>query len=524
MVDERELAPGRRARWMISAMFLLGVFGPAAAYLVTGERDTSVAKEQRLAATAPRLALERAALGELPDSATAWFADAFPLRRPLVRLHNAFLWFVLGVSPTDEMLRGEDDWIYFRGAGVLDIHRGELFEPDQLEPWVERYIAWRDWLAARDVQCVFALAGEKQSVHTEHLPDWLGPPAQPSRTDQFVEGLRSHGARVVDTRALLRDAAQAETVYDPLGTHWNDVGALLAYQAVLEELSRHLTVGRAFTRAAFLEQQAPEGVDSRDSWAGRMHLDGLVVRPELRLLPRAVPYTPLATWTAAAGGIDGVLANPDERLPSMVMLRDSFGVWLWPYLGSHFRRIVSESSRRFDVELVERELPDVVLHVRVERLLSVALSDLELMPGELEAARRWNAAEALQVDAELSDAGHPRAWEVAADADVGPPGQPSGPLWLRLTRAAPAVDPGAPRADWPPMGRQAVDLVLTGGGRPAQTVRVEFAPGRRIAFVGPIAFAGPIDLRAPLRVEPAEPDAAQGVVVAVAARRVRAGD
>lgn len=518
MVDERELAPGRRAAWMVSAMFLLGVFGPAVAYLATGERDTSVAKEQRLAAPAPRLALERAALAEMPDGATAWFADAFPLRRPLVRLHNALLWFALGVSPTDEMLRGTEDWIYFRGADVLDIHRGELFEPEQLELWVERYIAWRDWLAARDVQWVFALAGEKQSVHTEHLPDWLGPPAQPSRTDQFVDGLRSHGARVVDTRGLLRDAARTEVVYDPLGTHWNDVGALLAYQAVLEELGRHLTVGRAFTREAFVEQQEPEGKDSRDSWAGRMHLDGLVVRPELRLLPGAVPYVPLATWTAAAGGIDGVLVNPDPRLPSMVMLRDSFGVWLWPYLGSHFRRIVSESSRRFDVELVERELPDVVLQVRVERLLSVALSDLELMPGELETARLWNIAEPLRVDAQLSDAGVAQAWEVVEDSGSGSPGEGDGPLRLRLTRAAPAVDPRSPRADWPRLGRQVVDLVLTSEGRPPQSVRVEFAPGRRIAFVGPL------DLRVPLRVEPAQPDAVKGMVVEVAARRVRAGD
>lgn len=472
--------PSRLAAAVLALAFSAGVAAPLSRWIVTGERDRSALDEQRDPAPPPELAAHR--LVEWPELTAAWFADAFPFRRDLVRLHNLAIWFGLGTSPADVMLRGADDWLFYRGEGTFATYRGELLSEAELAAWVERYLAWRDWLAARDVQWVMTIAPEKQGVYADPLPAWVGQPAERTRTDQFVEALAERGGRVIDTRAALRAQAERELVYYPLGTHWNDAGAYVGYELLVAELGSTLAVGGPRPREAFERRDNSVEVPGwyGDSWTERMHIADLVGQPDNNLVPREPTYVPTAIWPGAPGSFDGVVVNQRQDLPTAVLLCDSFGAWFWPFLGHHFARLVSESRTRFDVELVERELPDVVLQLRVERFLVRDLTPAGFDPHEVEVARAWNAGAPVEVEGERLA------------------GRGSAALRLRAVRPRVALPLELPRPAWPALEPAARELALVDANGVRHRVRFEFGAGRRVAF------AGPIQVELPARFEPFE--------------------
>jgi alginate O-acetyltransferase complex protein AlgJ len=58
-----------------------------------------------------------------------------------------------------------------------------------------------------------------------------------------------------------------------------------------------------------------------------------------------------------------------------VMFRDSFATYLIPFLGYHFQRSVYIWQRPWDLALIEREKPDVVIDEMLERYLDWPISN-----------------------------------------------------------------------------------------------------------------------------------------------------
>ncbi|MHC4261634.1 MAG: alginate O-acetyltransferase AlgX-related protein [Planctomycetota bacterium] len=440
--NEHDVRRPSWSSWIVTLAFGLGITSPLVRFVLSGPDLESARLENRAPTPRPVLELEPERLASLPERTEVWFADGFPGRRDLIRAHNALLWFGLGISSSPEMLLGSDEWLYFRGGDAFDVYRGVEFEEGELDAWVDRYADWEAWLRARDADYVVLIAPEKQDVYPEHLPRWIGERRERTRTDAFVEGLRSAGLTVVDTRGVLRAAAAAdeELLYYPLGTHWNHVGAYLAYQELARTLESRAVWWRPVPRVAFdlFTEDDPLGQVDADDFTSRMFLDDLVDQPLRTLVQKApLPWSPIEVWPNRAGGIDGVTVVDDERLPRLVFLRDSFGSWLWRYLANHASRMSTQTDVRFDVELVERERPDLVLTERVERLLVRPITELDLDPRELDAARAWNAGEPLAVTAG-SEAGGGLEPSLALDGISDGDGRSTavepGILWLRFER------------------------------------------------------------------------------------------
>ena len=59
----------------------------------------------------------------------------------------------------------------------------------------------------------------------------------------------------------------------------------------------------------------------------------------------------------------------------LVMFRDSFTTELIPFMSEHFSKSIYVWDSRFNVDIIKREKPDVVIHELVERYLNVLLQD-----------------------------------------------------------------------------------------------------------------------------------------------------
>src|SRR5690606_12517296 len=107
-------------------------------------------------------------------------------------------------------------------------YRGVVtFDTSAIERSAAEFARRRNWLAARGVAYLVAVAPEKFTIYPEHLPRWVAPSDAPSPYDRLADALAREGAAsFVDLRPTLREAKLRERVYFKTDSHWNYNGAI----------------------------------------------------------------------------------------------------------------------------------------------------------------------------------------------------------------------------------------------------------------------------------------------------------
>jgi len=289
-----------------------------------------------------------------------------------------------------EVIRGQNDWLYISGAG----HSQRCFEgrarvdEEVLELWCTILESRRLWCEARGLRYALLIAPDKHQIYPEHVPeDWERAEGD-TCLDRLYSALEGRAAvQPIDMRVPLRAAREEHLVYFQYGSHWNDRGGFLAYQALAERLGLE-----AWPRSDFEEVPSPVGGDSMASLLG------------LDLPPQEAPYlSPLRErqallgdlWPGSHGLMDGVTSQPDASLPRALIFRDSFANWLWYYLAEHFSVLRMESRSSFDPALIREHEADVVIDQFVERMLEFRAPEPVVEGEELERLAGWVAAGAV---------------------------------------------------------------------------------------------------------------------------------
>jgi hypothetical protein len=317
-----------------------------------------------------------------PDAFTAWFEDHFAFRADLVRWYAESRLFGLGVSPSSAVLKGEGQWLYYGDdGGVEDYANATPLTPGEAGAWREALVRAHDWLRQRGIAYVFMIAPDKHAIYPEHVPSSIRVVHGLSRTDQVYAALDGTGVSTVDFRPALLQAKTRERLFYLTDTHWNDRGAFVAYQRIIEAVRAQVpATGAPWTRADF-EATAAE-IPGKDL-AGMIGLKNVLHEVDLRLVAsrrrRArVVDPPGADETAELGRL--VTEIPDASLPRAVIFRDSFASRLVPFLSEHFSRAVYLWQNDFDAGVVKEEHPDVVIQEIVGRHLYEFIASPELVP------------------------------------------------------------------------------------------------------------------------------------------------
>jgi hypothetical protein len=332
--------------------------------------------ENRPPAPLPKLDWDPSVFANFPRQFDAYYADHFGFRDLLIRGLSLARVDWLRVSSSPYVILGRRGWLFFAPEPVgVDYRTAAPLTARQLEAWQRLLEARRDWAARRGIRYLFVIAPDKQSIYREYLPRSLQPRARAtSRLDQLLAQLRDHSdLDVLDLRATMREARREDRVYHRTDTHWNYFGAYYAYHRLATELAEWFPSVRPLERDAlqFLTEDTQGG-----DLAGMLGLADRMSEHRLHLLP----IQPEAHET----GEEVVVPEPyrlqhlqervtqvyDPGLPRGVLFFDSFGEPLRPFLSENFQRLVYAPEYVFDPVLIERERPDVVIQLMVERKLA----------------------------------------------------------------------------------------------------------------------------------------------------------
>lgn len=322
--------------------------------------------------------------------AIKWKSKYFLYNVDFVASLAAKLFYPLGISTSpDQVIIGRDDWLYLGDQydQTLSVHRRPPISSE-----VERgkqigasSVAWDSYFSSKGVKLFRIMIGpNKGTIYPEHMPNWAKP-ASPNATDALIAGTGK--ILYVDLRLPLLAAKenQSADLYYKTDTHWNNLGAGIAFRAFAQQV-RGATPGLRWPSDSVYQLS---GVVPRagGDLANFLRLSASLSDSEsiihIQDLPVETTQSDFDTKQVIHQGGNPIIGSPNKPLlvqsvgalnnKRVLWLRDSFGSAMSPLMAAtfsdvlqlHWGEAIKPGGRL--VKLIEDWEPDYVFFTVVER-------------------------------------------------------------------------------------------------------------------------------------------------------------
>jgi len=112
------------------------------------------------------------------------------------------------------------------------------FSESQIQNWSNNVWHLQQWFENQGIQFILVVAPNKHSIYGENLPRWVIP-AKPNLTDRLVDAGKQLGANILDLRPIFlnQKPVQEERLYWKTDSHWNELGASIAFTETIKTLN-----------------------------------------------------------------------------------------------------------------------------------------------------------------------------------------------------------------------------------------------------------------------------------------------
>ncbi len=286
----------------------------------------------------PQLLTESGVNLQFSKECDTWISKENPLRVPMINAENTL----------------RLDWLRSSGNGVIQGKNGYLFSEETLDDYLGKTLSPRTlYRIARTVRLtqdaaeragsrfVFTVAPNKNTLYPSLMPARYIK-GEVSNLSLLEEEFRRQGVHYLDLKAAL--SGQEQELYLRSDTHWNSLGALYGFQALMDFLGRphndYAGAGYTFknnwtgdlTNMAFPESGRT---------CGQYYFDH-DTRNWQFMQPRGDNNQALLEeLMGSSEKRDAVIrVNNPDGLGSLYMLRDSYGRALIPFLAEQYQRAV----------------------------------------------------------------------------------------------------------------------------------------------------------------------------------------
>ena len=318
--------------------------------------------EKRTLAEFPSVKTEEGWNLQWLSEAGDYFQDHFAFRSELVTANALLRGKLLGTSTAASVIQGTDGWLYYTDS--LDDYLGQNLLSDRSLFNIAHTMAMvQQRLTSQGVSFTFAVAPNKNTLYPEHMPyyDQITV-SEEHNLFRLVSYLEEEGVNYTDLYTRLSE--EEDVLYHERDSHWNNRGAAIAADAILDRL------GKAH------ETYEDKSYSVRSDYEG--DLDEMLY-PQAVTLEKEFYYDQDWTYqylTETESNFDPKIETAAEgETGSLVMFRDSFTNALLPFLAetygnAYFSRGVPNqmrevSARNADavvMERAERFLPEMALN------------------------------------------------------------------------------------------------------------------------------------------------------------------
>jgi hypothetical protein len=291
------------------------------------------------------------------------------MRGAIVRLHGRLRYAV--DLPSDlRVVIGRDNWLFLAGDATIDQATGAMLRADRIAAFADRAAGLRAHLAARGAMLLVAIPPNSPTINRAKLPAWAATAPAVTEYDLMMRALAERGVAAVDLRPPLVAAMGFGPTYRRTDTHWNRLGALVAYNAVVRAAGRpEWIIAPARVLRGF---ETVEGGDLARLLAVADAITDEDARIDLgSSYGTPPPAVPIDTQFESGGD----LVESGGGQPIVVVIGDSFTRGFWQdYFALHARRYVwmHHELCSFKLSVLDAQAPQLVILAPTERQMFCA--------------------------------------------------------------------------------------------------------------------------------------------------------
>ena len=363
----------RKIQLGLTAGFAALLAGPGILWLGLNPFCDTTNYENRTLASFPTA---QTSIEAWPGQFEDWLEDHAPFRNGFLTL-KAGSDRLMGSLDSTNVLLGKEGWLFLQDVSdsksISDYQGLTAYSQEEMAAMADTLEALGQTLAQKGSRLVVVFAPAKEGVYSQYMPDSIPVVARPTRVQALVEYLTQNtGVPVLFPLEELKTAGETTQVYYKYDTHWNDVGAWLAAQQLLE------TLGLPYEETLPEVEVNPEKKAPTDlanmcgSWSFCTDDPYYEVSAPAAQCTEGTPDTELTRYQGAG-------------TQDLLLVRDSFGAALGPRLAQGFRNTLVLHGNLLSLEnLMEYQstLPQTVV-VEVGERFS------DNLPGRLETLLAW---------------------------------------------------------------------------------------------------------------------------------------
>lgn len=293
-----------------------------------------------------------------------YFEDHFAFRLQMLTA-NAMIWSKgFDTSTTDQVVVGKDDWLYF--SGTMDDYTGrDLLSDRELKAIVHNLSLMDSYVEFCGGRLIVTVAPNKNTLYNSAMPYYYQK-GETSNLERLVPLLEEAGIEYVDLTETFQN--EDEVLYFKRDSHWNNKGALLVYNTIMDAMGReHETYANVPT---VTEKDHIGDIDEI--------LYPLAAEPEENIY-----YS--KDW--GFDYVNDVTDNMDEWIETvnpdkdgtLLMYRDSFGESILPFFADEYNKAYFSRLVPYNMENLIQYQPDTVIVERVERQIDAFATEIPVM-------------------------------------------------------------------------------------------------------------------------------------------------
>jgi hypothetical protein len=295
------------------------------------------------------------------------FSDHFYQKSFLIENFN-HLRMKIGDRVFPQVLVGKNGWLEYTGWGNLDdFQNASKADSMTLERIQQKLISLDKQLKERNITLLVVIAPNKATIYPEDIPEEIKKLGAVSRLDKLVALLRESDSQLVlDLRPALQAGRQNKQIYYKTDTHWNDLGAYIAYKEIMNRVSLTDPDLRPLELSGFtIRESKPTVMD-----LSRIIGTDFLVESKISLIHRFGTDAFMQYGVTSDGkSLIRSWAKSNGQNRTLLMYHDSFGISLLSLLQYHFREAtyILVGLEALDTSWIDKYNPDFVVIEIVER-------------------------------------------------------------------------------------------------------------------------------------------------------------
>lgn len=292
-----------------------------------------------------------------------YFSANFGFRKNFININNRIKYTLFNQSGEKNVILGNDGWLFYESA-LHDYMGTEVISDEDVRIIAESIKKMQDEIEAQDKKFVFTIAPNKMEIYGEDMPYYYLEDEADGNYEKLIKLLDEYNVNYVDLKSVLSDNKETDgnRIYHKLDSHWNNLGASLAYMNIMKK------AGLSYTDYTKIKYEARQDFD------GDLY-EMLFPDGQEKDIQYYFDVEDNYEFTSRFMGVDDLIitTHNDNGNGSVLLFRDSFGNSLFEFFARDFENTQISRAIPYDitdiddvdlivVEIVERNIGNLLLY------------------------------------------------------------------------------------------------------------------------------------------------------------------